>query len=308
MIESVSRLAALGLHIIPMRDGDGGKRPAVQWRRGGCDYVQTAPTPRDLSRWANMPGTAGWAIVCGGPSRVVCVDVEAAGMARADVREAMSAFNPGCLRRSPSGGLHAWVRVTEGTPPATQRLAVDADGVLLAEIRGEGAYAVALGYGRGDLPIDWRPQEMAREEFDRLAAPIRVLDAGDPERPEAAQKRSGRPVATGTHPVADALLESVREDPESILCLLDDGWDVGGWDYGGRMTLIRPDYGAPPKSFTSANLRDGILIVWSTSVPWAPFDSSGKPKPMDPLGVVARARFGGDFREAVRAVEAEARR
>lgn len=303
MTPAVRRLHhELGLHIVPMRTTDTGqKKPAIRWRRGGVDYVETKPLDADIEAWSTSPDQA-WAILCGGPSKVVCLDVEAAGMDDPAITGVLEKFPESCQRPSPSGGRHAWAQIiSEGELPATQALARKADKTMLAEIRGHGAYAVVLGMGRGlELPKGWAPAPMTRDAFDQLTAPIRAVNEYTEPEPKHAPR--GRGLRLGSFPTdtGEALFAAVAEDPLVILELLDDGWTANGFDYAGRLQLLRPDYGDPTDAEASANVLDGRFICWSTAVPWA------KAKPgtaYTPGDVLAKARYGGDYGAAMRAVE-----
>lgn len=278
------RLHQLGYHLVPIA---GDKKPAIRWRKGERDYVESQPSLAEIRRWESL-AHGGWGLLCGGPKRLVCLDVEADGMdAYADV---LAGLDPRCIRPTPSGGAHAWLRVPDGPRPGNHKLAVDEDGVLLAEVRGHGGYALITGPKRPPLAEDWEPQEMAFADFRSL------FPTKEEPEPEATSRGKVRRLGIGS--TADALFEMVRETPESIIELLDPGWRTAGHDRSGRLGLLRPDYGSPTDNETSANVKDGVLVVWSTSVPWA---EPGKP--MTPTDALAKSRFGGNIHAALNHVE-----
>jgi hypothetical protein len=299
----------LGLHVIPMKiDGKGDKKPAVtQWRRGPVDYVMTKPLDMEIWHWDRQHKA--WAIICGGPRRVICVDVEALGMSEAAIANAvLDGFPVSCHRPSPRGGMHAWVEITDGDLPATQALARTKDPSdptrpkMLAEIRGQGAYAVILGMGRGiDLPNGWAPVPMTREQFDAAVQPIR--DANEYTEPPRVVRGKG---SNGTRAPGDpadtgeVLFQAVVDEPEVILNLLDEGWEAVGYRYDGALNLLRPDYGVPTNAPSSANVLAGIFYCFSTSVLWA---TPGEG--LNPGQVLTAARFKGDYHAAMLAVEGE---
>lgn len=188
--DDVARLHALGLPLIPMS----GKRPLVKWRHGVRDYVRQPPTPDELQRWAAL-SPDGWAVLCGGPSRVVVLDVEAAGWndpgpKGIGIRRIVGSLPDACLRPSPSTTDHA--RSSAGRPrprssknnyarsnrPVLQRLIELAQ---LAELRAQGQYAGILGPGRGSLSVRFRPHGLTVAELSSLLVGLRSLS--DVQRP-----------------------------------------------------------------------------------------------------------------------------
>lgn len=166
-MEDLEALRSRGLHAIPVAED---KPPLVKWRKGAVDYVHVPPTDAQIRQWVQM-SPAGWAITCGGPGRVVALDVEAAGWLDPGeqgrtIRQMIESLPASCLRPTPFGGAHAHVRLTDGDSRCgglgklTQRREDVGDPTLLVELRREGHYAVVLGPGRGRLPADFQPYEM----------------------------------------------------------------------------------------------------------------------------------------------------
>jgi hypothetical protein len=137
----------LGLHVFPTGTN---KKPRSKWHLGPTDYVEVRPTADEVLAWSRkLPD--GWCVLCGGPSAVVCLDIEAAGIEdttlKGDrIRQALARLPVYCQRPSPNGGQHAWLKVTDGPAPRgiggklVWRLAgTDKDGkpfyTLLAEYR-----------------------------------------------------------------------------------------------------------------------------------------------------------------------------
>jgi len=136
---------------------------------------------------------------CGGPARVVVLDNEQAGWSdggwRGDgIRQVVRSLPPSCLRRSPSGGIHALLCVTAGPVPCArgtrlvQKRVGDGKVVLLGELRSEGHYVVAHGPGRGDLAADFAPHEVTAAELESIIAELRSLS----DVPEVSTSRPRR--------------------------------------------------------------------------------------------------------------------
>ncbi len=216
-VEDLERLHRLGLHVIPIRAS---KLPAIRWRGGTRDYVHCRPTPAEIQSWMKRE-PEGWAVVCGGPARVVVLDIEQSGWSDGGwqgdgIRQVVQSLPPSCLRRSPSGGIHALLRVTDGPVPCArgtklvQKRVGDGKVVLLAELRTEGHYVVALGPGRGDLAADFAPQEVTAAELEAIAELRSMSDVPPGEHVEAAPPhRTGQVVSVRDEGVDMGWLEEL---------------------------------------------------------------------------------------------------
>ncbi len=148
-MQDVLRLHHSGLHLFPVRQN---KKPMGKWRKGPIDYMMVKPTDDEIENWARKE-PAGWCILCGGPGRILVLDVEAAGIADLSekgerIRQVLDRFPASCKRPSPSGGEHAVLHISDGPAPVGHghKLIYRLDGVdeqgkqvktLLAEYRGE---------------------------------------------------------------------------------------------------------------------------------------------------------------------------
>lgn len=282
------------------------KRPFIRWSKGTVNYVETQATLDDCERWVNDSRTYGWANLCGNRTRkVFTLDAEREGMDEPAILVALHSLPATCQRPSVNGGQHAVIEITEGEPMPTQVLA-RVNGVLLAEVRGvghadsAGAYAVITGPGRGDLPADFAPARMTRAEADALLDPIRALHVPT-EREQATQanrskptSRSGRGGGTG-----ELIANAVLDGSLSWTQVLDDGWTiVDRLSTPSRVSLLRPRGAQESKADESANAVGAVLNVWSTSVDWA---CAGEA--FNPPQALAASRFGGNYADAMRAVE-----
>ena len=187
--QEVMRLHKMGLHVFPLSHDKA--TPMGQWRLGRIDYVLVKPTDHQIEEWAKEE-PAGWCILCGGPARILVLDVEAAGIADQSekgerIRHVLDRFPASCKRPSPSGGEHAVLQVTDGAAPDGRghkliwRLegGVDARGrpskTLLVEYRGLGSYAAVLGHGRGPLQPDFAPHGVTLAELEEVLADLREV-------------------------------------------------------------------------------------------------------------------------------------
>ena len=296
-------LHALGLHLYPVGKD---KMPLGKWVHGAVNYVQTQASLADAQEWSKSSAVTGWAVLCGNKDlRVFCLDVEAAGMAVPEIADLLGKI-PDCYkRRSTSGGMHAWFRITEGEPVHTHRIAWN-DGQLLAEVRGvsesdhAGAYAVVTGPGRGPLQPDFRLFDASRKEVDHLLDLI--SDAGDGvspkrERQAKAPKAITAPHAGGETGTGDVICRAVADGSLSWPDVLDSGWTVTA-NWGGRLSLLRPAYGEQSSSTESGNVQDQVLVIHSESVPWA---KTGKG--YNAAQAFTEANYRGDYAAAMTAVE-----
>ena len=184
-MQDVLRLHHSGLHLFPVRQN---KKPMFKWRKGGIDYVLVKPTDAEIEEWASKE-PAGWCILCGGPGRILVLDVEAAGIADLSekgerIRQALAGLPASCKRPSPSGGQHAVLHIADGPAPDGHgcKLIWRLDGeqgkqveTLLAEYRGHGAFAVVLGHGRGPLQLDFAPHDMPLAQLQELLDELRAV-------------------------------------------------------------------------------------------------------------------------------------
>lgn len=298
-------------HGFPVFPVDQKKHPIGQWAHGEVNYVLEPMTRDEAELRVKDHATQGWAVLCGNRSvKTFTLDVEAAGMEYPEIQQVLRELPDYAKRPSPSGGEHVVGRVTEGDPVHTQKLA-RVDGVLLAETRGvsvsddgNGGYAVVTGPGRGPLPDSFAPVELTRFQVDGLLQRIRALHrATESERRLKANKQrhdyTHAGARSGTGGVISAALE---RGTLSWVDVLDSGWAIVGYP-GSRIELLRPSYGPQnsPTSTSSANAQDNVLVVHSTSVPWAdPGEAFNPPQ------AFAAANFKADFHAAMCAVEAAA--
>lgn len=143
---------ALNLHqngcsIVPVTL-DGSKRPAIPWKT----YTQTHPTTDLINNWFNSGRNFGIGVITGKISgNLEMLEIE--GRATSHVHKITELaktlgleqlwhrVNTGWLEKSPTGGIHWFIRLTT-TPPGNTKLAMNENGETLAETRGEGGFVV----------------------------------------------------------------------------------------------------------------------------------------------------------------------
>jgi replicative DNA helicase len=190
--------------------------------------------------------------------------------------------------------------------------------VLLAEVRGDGQYAVVTGPNRPDLSEDFSPHPVTVEYFEQLVSGARTMH--DPSTSVIADRAFQRAAAAGvatagvrhSGDTGDVLRQAILADPDLWTLLLDPGWTVisthpnfnrakdGTWET--RVCLQRPDYGSPADG-ESGNAQGAVLQVFSTTVKWYPGHTDG----MSAMTAVAAAWFDGDYAKACREAESTAR-
>ncbi|MCB0914361.1 MAG: bifunctional DNA primase/polymerase [Actinobacteria bacterium] len=318
LIEDGKALRDRGLRIIPV---GADKRP-VPGRRWAGDQLAPLPTDEQIEAMVRGWDTHGWAVLCGAEDGIACLDIEGAGMAVPAIAAVAESAPETCRYTSPSGGTHVWLDVSDAVLE-TGALARQDRGAeeenrwaMLAEIRGaspvkedgtrlSGAYAVIVGPGRPPLRADFAPWKVTRAEAEALFTDIRDVDEHGPwKAAREAEKAANRVVRvkhtkerterlrTGTS-TADVIRQAAEDGWLEPTHYLPDGWEYVG-DEGGRQLIRRP--GA--ESEQSGNVKDGIVVIHSTSVEWA------EPGETMPVALtMAKGRHDGDFGAAMRAVE-----
>ena len=298
-------LHALELHLYPV----GIDKLAIgKWVHGAVNYVRTQASLAEGGYWSASSAVTGWAVLCGNKDlKVFCLDVEAAGMAVPEIADVIKIFPEYCKRQSQNGGMHVYLRLTEGEPERTRTLAYR-NGTLLVELRGvsaketgnAGAYAVITGPGRGPLALDFRLLEISEDNVQTVLGRLASVDDGTrPKRerlvrvPKASKVSSaGRETGTG-----DVICQAVADGSLSWPDVLDPGWTVTA-NWGGRLSLLRPAYGKPSSSTESGNVQDQVLVIHSESVPWGCTGTG-----YNAAQAFAGAHYRGDHAAAMTAVE-----
>lgn len=326
------RLVAAGFSVLPIAT-DGTKGPA--WDRLPTEWDETEqkhkhvwgpfktrrPTPEEVEKM--FAGVVGIGTIGGAVSgNLETLDVDAPGLDEkfeaycADQGPELLALIMRLVKvRTPreGGGAHYRYRTQEATG-GNRILARDPDGHILIETRGEGGYAVAPGSPpschennkryellRGDLanlPVltdteRWALMCIARE-FDLFVNP-------QPENSSASPPRERTP-----HNPQDRLLpgHDYNERGDVLPILIKHGWQETHRS-AGEVYLRRhgKDRGH------SATLRNGVFVVFTTSVPqferWEEKKKRTGHSGYAPFAVYTILEHGGDYKAAAKALYRE---
>ena len=146
-----------GYAVIPTHE-DGGKRPFGAWR----DYQHQRPTWAQVEAWLATGRYTGIGVLTGATSggvemielegpmsaaveRLQRVVAEAGKYAEIDLPDLLARVARGCVEQSAGGGLHLFIRVTDGPAHPNTKLAYALTGTgrkIIAETRGEGGFVV----------------------------------------------------------------------------------------------------------------------------------------------------------------------
>lgn len=294
-----------GLSVIPLRSN---KRPAIaSW----SEYTDAQPDPLLVQMWAK--NTEGFAIICGGPTRLQVLDFEGPFIGnggRSELRgvldeaglwETFDDWRMAFLVSTPSGGEHIYVHVMgDGPPPGNAKLAMAADGHTLVETRGQGGYVVGAPSGgdthpsgepwRADLgwykDIPW----VTEEEWRGVCAAISQLDAvaaseTPPEAPTPTVLPGGVSLSRIEH--TNSWIDDVQMPPvEQVLEHM--GWTYSHTD-AEHNYWTRPD--KDPREGHSATVnRAGRLFVFSSNA--HPVPASAGRQTYDTIDVLGCYQLG----------------
>lgn len=268
-----------GLSVIPLRSN---KRPAIpSW----AEYIDTQPDLLDVERWSI--DADGFAILCGGPTRLQALDFEGRFIEHMfDLKERLGEWAPifeswisGYFVVTPGGGFHVLVHVDgDGTPPGNTKLASDGSGMTLVETRGHGGYVAAAPSSGRTHPSGgpWvqqlgSPADIAwatEEQWQAVCAVISSFDA-------SAAASETPPEALSTPVLAGGVSLSKIEHlsgwidgvqlPRMDMVLENLGWTYAGSDLG-HSYWTRP--GKDPWEGHSASVNhNDRLFVFSTNAP-----------------------------------------
>jgi hypothetical protein len=301
-----------GFAVIPSHE-DGGKRPFGPWKQ----YQAQRPTWAEIEGWLATGRFTGIGVLTGHASgNVEMVEIEgpteaaavAIGRVKAKADELgcadlMDRVFSGCISRSAGDGLHVFVRVADGPAKGNTKLAMSADGQVIAETRGEGGFVIVA-----PTPGRKGHREGAVYAFIASSNPARTVDISSAERDQlhavfTAALDEAPAVVTPERPMLQAVtydapspLDEYREHVTWRSILEPLGWRHSHHD-GQRDHWIRP--GKDPREGTSATtIEDGPLYCFSTN--------AGLPAEvgLSKAQVYAHLHHGGDLSAASRALRA----
>lgn len=326
ILDAARSLYKAGISAIPIKR-DGSKKPRFDWKQ----YQERRPTPDELRQWFAETEQHGIAVICGAVSgNLEMFEIEGRALDLLDdfrdlaraagLSELLERISTGYLERTPSGGLHWLYRIEpeDGSiyvMPGNAKLALDAEGEVLFETRGDGGYVI-VAPSFGDTSYNGKPWELLHggvesiatitpEERDALHQCARHFD----QRAQAKSKdqgiRSDRPPANIDE--ESALAKYLELDPyelqkRTLDALTRNGWTELGRTHGGQIALRRP--GRDPKKIghsallgvkTPDGFRPEYLINYSSSSKDFEAWGHGPKAAYGPLEVRALLDHAGDY-------------
>lgn len=308
-----------GYTVIPTHE-DGGKRPFGAWR----DYQQQRPTWEQVEAWLATGRYTGIGVLTGATSggvemielegpmsaaveRLQRVVAKAATYAEIELPELLARVARGCVEQSAGGGLHLFIRVTDGPALPNTKLAYALTSTgrkIVAETRGEGGFVVvapttgrnghepgtAYLFINGGSPD--KTVNVTSEDRDLLHLVITLALNEDPDH----DPHHPEPTTPTTTPLE--LGDSTFDDYRTRVTWRDI-LEPAGWTWShhadGRDYWTRP--GKAPKDGTSATtIEDGPLYNFSGNAGLP--EETGLSKPQ----VYAHLHHGGDLSAAARAL------
>jgi hypothetical protein len=306
ILTTALQLLDAGMSPVPIRAAS--KAPAIPWKQ----LTEHSADRDTTTRWFTDHSDWGLGVASGSVSgNLLMIEVEGRAADRIDELREMAAdssmgnlwnrLNTGWVERSPSGGVH-WFLRTETTPDGNQKLARDPAGVVLAETRGEGGQTVIAPTGGTHHPsgqpwtlIHGGPTAvptLTRNETTALLDLFATLDQTPTPTP--------LPTAPTAGPRGDRPGDQWAADTDWTEILTPHGWTLHHTDTDGTRYWTRP--GKDPREGTSAttgHAQDGDrLFVFSTSTK---FDAN---TPYTKLGALSVLDYDGDYRAAATALRA----
>lgn len=303
---------------------DGSKRPAVDsWK----EHQHARPDAATVVQWFTGD-VDGLGLICGAASGgLVMVEfegraveegfVEAAGVAMAD-HDAVALWErvtTGYVERTPSGGLHLYVRIPGADVPGNMRLARRPSTPaelearpgqrtqVLIETRGQGGFTVIAPSGGRTHPtgaaweviagsIDTLPV-LTVDELDLLLAVLSTLDAMPARDVQPSSTAGQLRAASGTRPGDDF---NARGSWDFLVAA---GWQAARRFGQGRVGWVRP--GKDPRggiSATTGGAADGIerLYVFTSASDFEPEE------PYTRFAAWAHLEHAGDYAAAAKAL------
>jgi len=271
-----------GFAVIPSHE-DGGKRPMGRWK----DYTVTRPTWQEIEGWLSTGRYSGIGVICGavsGNAELIEIEgpsgkaIERLGRVMARAGEAgmgdlLSHVARGCSEESAGGGLHLFIRVSDGPALGNRKLAFEGqaqDRKVVAETRGEGGFVIVAptpgrnGHAQGTHYIFLQGSSPAgvptltskeRDEIHHLLT--WALD-----EPDTASRITS--TSTGASSTEPGAFDEYRQRTTWREILAPAGWREGFTDADGRTHWTRPG-GQSFEGTSATTIEDGPLYVFSTN-------------------------------------------
>lgn len=279
-----------GYCVVPTHP-DNGKRPFIQWR----DFQTERPSWDQVERWLESGQYTGIGVVLGpssgeaeaieieGPldaaiERLQRVVAKAGEYDEINLTDLLSRAARGCVEQSAGGGMHLFIRVTDGPALGNTKLAMrgqGADRKVVSETRGAGGFMVVAptpgrnGHAEGTsyLFINGgtpdKTVEVTAEERDMLHQVFSLaLDESVPE-PEPERE---------THPNVETPYDgqSTFDDFRQRVSWRDI-LEPAGWTWSHRDSTrdywVRPGK-SKAEGHSASTIEDGPLVNFSSTVAW----------------------------------------
>lgn len=310
LLDTAAGYVAAGLSVIPVR-ADGSKAPALPgWRV----YSKRLPTDDELLAWFPRGASAGVGVPCGPASgNLAVLDFESGpvwdrwrGMLPADLAPHLAECP---MVRTPSGGVHIWVRLPDPVPGTV--LARFRDKGVAIEVRGEGHQVLAPGCPASCHPSGRTYEFEERGWLDLPSLPAVPFDAW-----------------FGWVDLAASLTEYRQPDPPKATPRPERDWGDGdpGSDFNRRGTWeetgllaagwtwerqVESDRGFICRPGKNHGVSATVGMVSNAAKGWAlfyPFTSNCSPfeqgRGYSRFGVFGLLTHNGDFKAAARALRA----
>lgn len=306
-----------GYCVIPSHE-DGGKRPFGRWK----DYQQQRPDWTEVDAWLSSGRYTGIGVLTGAASgnvemlelegpmdaaveRLGAVIAKARDFSEIGADDLLATIARGCVEQSAGGGLHLFVRITDGPAKGNTKLAHTGTGTarkVVSETRGEGGFVIVAptparnGHPDGAAYLfvnGGHPSKTVRvtaEDRDILHEVFRLaLDEADDEpAPEPQQPR------TATAYDGVSAFDDYRSRTSWRDILEPAGWTWSHRD-GDRDYWVRPGK-KKADGHSASTIEDGPLVNFSTSVDWP------TEKGLSKGHVYALLHHDGDLSTAARAL------
>ena len=271
-----------GFAVIPSHE-DGGKRPMGRWK----DYTVTRPTWQEIEGWLATGRYSGIGVICGAVSaNAELIEIEGPSgqaierlgrvMARASeagMGDLLGRVARGCSEESAGGGLHLFIRVSDGPALGNRKLAFEGqaqDRKVVAETRGEGGFVIVAptpgrnGHAQGTHYIFLQGSSPAgvptltSKERDE----IHHLLTWALNEPDTASRITS--MSTGASSSEPGAFDEYRQRTTWREILAPAGWREGFTEADGRTHWTRPG-GQSFEGTSATTLEDGPLYVFSTN-------------------------------------------
>ena len=307
-----------GYCVVPSNE-DGGKRPWGRWK----EYQQNRLPWNELVALLESGKYTGIGVITGAVSgNAEMIEIEGPNDKAVDrlrqVIESAKGYNDqhtvdlinkltrGCIENSAGGGLHFFIRVTDGQALPNTNLAKDPQGKVKSETRGEGGFVIVAPttgrnghpegatymFARGTNPSG--TPEVTAADRDVLHYLFETaLNEAPPETVDETKTRAANPTTTYE---GVSTFDAYRATPWAEI-LTPHGWKFSHHAEG-RDHWVRP--GKEIKEGIGAStIDDGPLYVFSTN--------AGLPthKGLSKAEVYAHYNHGGNLSEAAKSLQAQ---